>query len=158
MSLTDDLTKSSETTRSSETGNEVQGKLGKNELKSEPTEEGFLSISMTKTINILIHKTTGVQYVRFFRNAGYDGGIEITPLLKQDGTPFTGNESTVKPERFILNDLDGSHHILKDTETNVLYLIVYRNAGGDGGVDITPLLGADGSPYIAEKEKDSHDS
>lgn len=110
-------------------------------------DKSFFSVDVGNKMNVLIHKKTDVQYLKIIRNSGMDGGIAITTLLKPDGTPHTGETNTIKADRFHTEELDSHHKIVTDKETGIYYLVVIRNAGMDGGIDITPLLNGDGAPY-----------
>ncbi|MCY9145676.1 MULTISPECIES: DUF6440 family protein [unclassified Bacillus (in: firmicutes)] len=69
-------------------------------------------------------------------------------------------EKDTKPtnNRFEKESVDNEGHtfVFTDKETNVQYLVVRRNSGYDGGLSITPILKADGSPYKKIKTSSSN--
>lgn len=113
---------------------------------AEPSDKRFNSMKITDTMFLLTDTLSNVQYLKVYRNSGYDGGIEIIPVFNEDGSPYVdkGNNEN----RFVLEKIDGNTLILLDKNTRVEYLIVYRNSGYDGGVSVTPLLQTDGSLYL----------
>ncbi|MEK3955864.1 MULTISPECIES: DUF6440 family protein [unclassified Psychrobacillus] len=96
--------------------------------------------------HILTDKETKVQYLQLYRNGGFDGGVDVTPLLNGDGTPYLDDDSDNK-NRFTKEEIDSLTYILLDSKTGIEYLINYRNGGYDGGLSVTPLLNQDGKPY-----------
>lgn len=49
-------------------------------------ERIYVQNSITKSIEVLLDKSTGVQYL--FCQSGYSGGAGLTPLLDSEGKPI----------------------------------------------------------------------
>lgn len=117
---------------------------GTNELTS---NSRFDTVQIDPTMYVLIDKKTKIQYLKVYRNSGYDGGVDVIPLLNKSGKPFVSDKNINVKNRFVTERIDSLTLLLTDNSTNIQYLIAYRNAGYDGGISIIPLLDPEGKPY-----------
>jgi Family of unknown function (DUF6440) len=65
---------------------------GKPYVGSEVKQNRFSTKKIDKHTFIITDKETKVQYLKVVRNAGYDGGVTITPLINAEGGLFISKE------------------------------------------------------------------
>lgn len=134
----------------SELSGESESSEGKKVEENTNTNNRFKEETIDKYTTVLIDKETQVQYLKVVRNAGFDGGVAVTPLYQSNGKPFIGTE--IKEKRFSTKTIDKYTSIITDKETGIQYLKIVRNAGFDGGVSLTPMINAEGG-LLVDKNK-----
>lgn len=118
--------------------------------QTEKESNEFVKVIIDKHLSLLIHKETGVQYLKLSLNSSFDGGVAITPLLQADGKPYIGEN--IKSSRFTISKINNLNRILRDHETGVQYLMIFNSSSYEDGVELEPLLDSDGNLFIKDKK------